>query len=175
MVTQPLPEAAVSSVSTFGEVAGLSVVGVGKFLWPPNMLGFVADALSGGPGPDATDTPTQASATPSNVSETRPISIVGVAILGSDLSQQDLSNLVIFLAQLNIFIGIFNLFPLLPFDGGHVVIAFYERLQERRQRSSQRYLADVSRMIPVAYGVVGVLLVVGLLAIFVDVTRGVSL
>ncbi len=167
--------AVVGAGQTFGQVVAVSVGGVAKFIWPPNMFGFIVDALSGAPDENATDTPTEASQTPSTVSETRPISIVGVAMLGSDLTSQDMSSLVLFLAQLNIFIGVFNLFPMLPFDGGHVVIACYEKAQELRRRTSQRYLADISRLLPVAYGVVGVLLVVGLLAIFVDVTRGVSL
>lgn len=175
LVSRSLPESAWGSVETFGTVAATSVVGVGKFLWPPNMFGFIADAVTGGPGENRTDEPTSAAESPSAVDETRPISIVGVAMLGSDLSSQDMSNLVLFLAQLNIFIGIFNLFPLLPFDGGHVVIAVYEKAQEMRRRTRQRYLADVSRMLPVAYGVVMVLVVVGVLAIFVDITRGVSL
>jgi RIP metalloprotease RseP len=172
---QALPTAVVGAASTFGEVAGASVAGVGKFLWPPNMASFITDAVSGGPGENTTDTPTSAADGPSAIDETRPISIVGIAMLGSDLSSQNISNLVLFLATLNIFIGIFNLFPLLPFDGGHVVIAMYEKAQEMRRRTSQRYLADISRMLPVAYGVILVLVVVGVLAIFVDVTRGVSL
>jgi membrane-associated protease RseP (regulator of RpoE activity) len=174
LVRESLPDAAVGSVETFWEVTQVSIKGIGRFLWPPNMVGFVVDAFSGTPG-DATDTPTLAEETPSTVSETRPISIVGVAMLGSDISSQGLSQLVPFLATLNIFIGVFNLFPLLPFDGGHVVVAIYEKLQEMRRRSRERYLADVSRMIPVAYAVVIVLGVIGLLAIFVDLTRGVSL
>ena len=173
LVTESLPAAAWSSVETFAEAVKVSVIGVGKFLWPPNMIGFAVDAFSG--AGDPTDRPTPAENTPSGVSETRPISIVGVAILGSDLSSENLSNLVVFLATLNIFIGVFNLFPLLPFDGGHVVIAVYEKLQELRRRSQERYLADVSRMLPVAYAVVSVLVVIGLLALFVDLTRGVSL
>lgn len=175
LVDRSLPESAWGAVETFGTVSAASVVGVGKFLWPPNMFGFIADAVSGGPGENRTSEPTSAAEGPSAVDETRPISIVGVAMLGSDLSSQNMSNLVLFLAQLNIFIGIFNLFPLLPFDGGHVVIAFYEKAQELRRRTRQRYLADVSRMLPVAYGVIMVLVVVGVLAIFVDVTRGVDL
>jgi len=175
LVTTGPVGAVVGAASTFGEVVRVSLVGIGKFIWPPNLFGFITDALSGAPDENATDTPTVAADTPSTVSENRPISIVGVAMIGSDLSSQNLSNLVLFLAQLNIFIGVFNLFPLLPFDGGHVVIAFYEKAQEMRRRNRQRYLADVSRMLPVAYGVVIVLVVVGLLAIFVDVTRGVSL
>lgn len=174
LARESLPAAAWSSVETFGEAVKVSVIGVGKFLWPPNMIGFAIDAFSGGEG-DAADRPTPAEQTASQVDENRPISIVGVAMLGNDLSSESLSNLVVFLATLNIFIGVFNLFPLLPFDGGHVVIAVYEKLQEVRRRSRERYLADVSRMLPVAYAVVSVLVVVGLLALFVDLTRGVSL
>ena len=46
---------------------------------------------------------------------------------------------------------------------------------ELRKRSTTRHIADVSRMLPVAYGVVMVLVVVGLMAMYLDVTRGVSL
>ena len=105
----------------------------------------------------------------------RPISIIGVAVMGSDLSAENLSNLIQFLAMLNIFLGIFNLMPLLPFDGGHVVIACYEKLQEMRRRTGQRYLSDVSRMAPVAYAVLAILVVVGGLAIFLDLTDPISL
>ena len=31
--------------------------------------------------------------------------------------------------MLNVFIGIFNLVPLLPLDGGHVAIATYEKIR----------------------------------------------
>jgi RIP metalloprotease RseP len=173
LATESLPAAMVSSVETFAQAVRLSVEGIGRFLWPPNLFGFIIDAVGGAPEDPAT-TPTPAESTPSTVSETRPISIIGVAILGSDLSAQDFSNLILFLATLNIFIGVFNLFPLLPFDGGHVVIAIYEKVQEMRRRTRERYFADISRMIPFAYGAVIVLAVVGLLAIFVDLTRGVS-
>jgi membrane-associated protease RseP (regulator of RpoE activity) len=84
------------------------------------------------------------------------------------------SNLIGFLIGLNIFIGVFNLIPLLPFDGGHVAIAVYEKAQELRRRTKKRYIADVTRMLPVAYTVVMVLVVVGLMAMYLDLTRGVS-
>jgi RIP metalloprotease RseP len=171
--TRSIPAAAVSAVETFGRISWASIEGVGRFLWPPNLVGFVVDAVSGGDR-DATSAPTAAADSPSAMSETRPISIVGVALIGSDLTQENLASLVLFLAGLNVFIGIFNLFPLLPFDGGHVVIACYEKAQELRRRSRQRYLSDVSRMMPVAYGVIMVLGVVFVLAIYMDLTRGVS-
>jgi RIP metalloprotease RseP len=168
-------EALVGSAQTFGETVAMSVGGVARFVWPPNLVGFISDAVTGSTDENATDTPTEAASTPASESENRPISIIGVAVLGSDLTAQDLSSLVMFLAALNIFIGVFNLFPMLPFDGGHVVIACYEKAQELRRRTNQRYLADVSRLVPFAYGIVLVLAVVGLLAIYLDLTQPISL
>jgi RIP metalloprotease RseP len=173
--TQSVPAAAWSTVTTFSRTAQASIVGVGKFFWPPNIYAFVSSTITGDAPADSTTTATAAEDTPAGASANRPISIVGVAMLGRDLSSENISNLIQFLALLNIFIGIFNLIPLLPFDGGHVVIALYERFQEKRKRTDQRYLADVSRMAPVVYVVISVLAVVGILAMFLDITKGVSL
>ena len=59
------------------------------------------------------------------------------------------------LAVLNVFVGVFNMFPLLPLDGGHAAIATYERI---RERDGRRYYADVSKMMPFAMAVMTVLL-----------------
>ena len=44
------------------------------------------------------------------------------------------------LAGLNFFLGVFNLLPLLPLDGGHIAVTWYERirnwLRERRGRTA---------------------------------------
>jgi len=171
---QSVPAAAWSTVTTFSKVAQASIIGVGKFFWPPNIYAFVSSTITGAKPVDSTAQATPAEDTPASASANRPISIIGVAMLGKDLSSENLSNLIQFLALLNIFIGIFNLIPLLPFDGGHVVIALYERFQEKRKRTDQRYLADISKMAPLAYVVISVLVVVGLLAMFLDITKGVS-
>ena len=173
LATDSLPGAVGSSFSQFGETVGVSVAGVATFLWPPNIVDFVTSTATGSEAPDPASTPTPAEQT-STASSERPISIVGAVLYGSDLTAESWSNLIGFLIALNIFIGVFNLIPLLPFDGGHVAIAVYEKAQEMRRRSRQRYMADVSRMLPVAYGVVMVLVVVGLLAMYLDVTKGVG-
>ena len=36
------------------------------------------------------------------------------------------------LVAINVFVGMFNMVPLLPFDGGHVAIATYERIRSRK-------------------------------------------
>ncbi len=163
------------ALQTFGEVTVASVKGIGQFLWPPNIVRFVTNTVSGADVTDRTDTPTPAETTPLGADAYRPISIIGVAILGSDLSAQSLASLVEFLALINVFFGVFNLFPMLPFDGGHVAIAVYEKVRELRSGTKQRYLSDVSKMAPFAYAVIGLLVVVGFLAMFLDITRGVNL
>lgn len=168
LVTEPPHVATGTAFSEFGRTVGASVVGVGQFLWPPNLLEFLATPTQSA---DRADAPTTAEQT---APDSRPISIVGAVLYGSDLTAENLSNLVGFLIVLNIFIGVFNLLPLLPFDGGHLAIACYEKARELRNRREQRYIADVSRLLPLTYGVVMVLVVVGLVAVYLDLTRGVS-
>ena len=57
-----------------------------------------------------------------------PISVVGASRLGGEAVEND-AWLVFFLlfVSLNFFIGVFNLLPLLPLDGGHIAIAWFER------------------------------------------------
>ena len=168
VVTDSIPGAVSNSFAEFGRTVGMSVMGVGQFLWPPNIVDFLSTPTKSS---DRAERPTAAE----NIGpDSRPISIVGAVIYGSELTSENLSNLVGFLIVLNVFIGVFNLIPLLPFDGGHLAIALYEKAQELRRGSRQRHIADVSRMLPVAYGVVMVLVVVGLMAVYLDLTRGVS-
>ena len=96
----------------------------------------------------------------------RVVSIVGVARIGGALAQEDVAALLSFLAYLNVFFGVLNLFPLLPLDGGHVVIATYERL---RSFGGRRYQADAAKMLPAAYLFVFVLVTVGLVALSRDI------
>jgi len=101
--------------------------------------------------------------------ETRPTTVVGASQIGGQLGQSEgLKGVLLLLASVNVFVGVFNLFPLLPFDGGHAVIAAYERV---RSRSGRRYRADVNKMIPVTtvvLGLLGFLLFVGL---YLDITN----
>jgi membrane-associated protease RseP (regulator of RpoE activity) len=59
-----------------------------------------------------------------------PISVVGASIIGGDAVDHGLWLLFWFLlAQLNFVLGAINLVPLLPFDGGHIAIAVFEKLR----------------------------------------------
>jgi membrane-associated protease RseP (regulator of RpoE activity) len=59
-----------------------------------------------------------------------PISVVGASIIGGDTVDHGLwVAFWFFLAQLNFVLGAINLVPLLPFDGGHIAIAVYEKIR----------------------------------------------
>ena len=99
---------------------------------------------------------------------TRPTTVVGASQVGGEIGRSDgLKGVLILLATVNIFVGIFNLVPLLPFDGGHAAIATYERLRSRRGKV---YHADVGKMIPVATTVVVLLVMLMFAGLYLDIT-----
>lgn len=104
--------------------------------------------------------------------DTRPTTVVGVTQVSADVGRTDgLAGVLVLLALVNVFVGIFNLFPLLPFDGGHAAIATYERI---RSRGGRRYTADITKMVPVATAVVGLLVVLLMTGLYLDITRPVG-
>jgi membrane-associated protease RseP (regulator of RpoE activity) len=67
-------------------------------------------------------------------------------------------NVIFIIASLNLFVGIFNLLPLLPLDGGHIAVVFFEAVRDRFKRA-KGYVGDVIRvdynkLMPVTFAVV---------------------
>jgi hypothetical protein len=82
----------------------------------------------------------------------RAISIIGAARAGKQIADQTgARGALLFYASFNIFIGVLNLLPLLPLDGGHIMVATYERVRSRKGR---RYHADFAKLLPLTYVVV---------------------
>ncbi|MEP7026754.1 MAG: site-2 protease family protein [Actinomycetota bacterium] len=74
--------------------------------------------------------------------------------------------------SLNIFVGAFNLLPLLPLDGGHLAVVIYERARAWLARLRGRPdpgLVDMRKLIPVSVGVFALLVGFGLLLITADI------
>jgi len=105
-----------------------------------------------------------------NTGENRLLSIYGLVNIGSDIGEVNPGMLVVLFAMINVFIGVFNLTPLLPFDGGHVAIAVYERIQEIRLKR-RRYFADVGRLVPFANLVVLLMGMLFLSTIYLDIAN----
>lgn len=90
---------------------------------------------------------------------------IGIVSAGSGAS---LEALLFLWVIINVFVGLFNLLPLLPFDGGHVVVATYERI---RSVGGERHFADAGRLMPFVYPVVIAFVVLGLAVAFRDIER----
>ncbi|GAA3055919.1 M50 family metallopeptidase [Actinokineospora globicatena] len=100
----------------------------------------------------------------------RPVSVVGASIIGADAAEQGIWEIfVLMLAMLNFFVGVFNLLPLLPLDGGHIAISLYERV-----RDALRKLRGKAPAGPVDYnklaGVTMVLVIIGGAIVLLTVT-----
>ena len=100
---------------------------------------------------------------------TRPGTIVGATSVSSRVGEQDgWAGILVFLAGINLAVGVFNMFPLLPLDGGHAAIATYERLRSRR---GKRYYADINKLMPVAAACVALLAFMFLTGLYLDIAK----
>jgi membrane-associated protease RseP (regulator of RpoE activity) len=113
-----------------------------------------------------------------------PVSVVGVSRLGGDIAAMDepmVAKAATFLglaASLNLFLFLFNLLPVLPLDGGHVAGAAYEGVRRRLARLRGRPdpgPVDMARLLPVAYVVAGALLLMGVIVIWADLVKPITL
>ena len=103
-----------------------------------------------------------------------PVSVVGASRLGGEnaaMEQPVTSKVATFLglaASLNLFLFLFNLLPILPLDGGHAAGALYEGIRRtvaRVRGKPDPGPVDTAKLLPVAYVVAGVLIVVGVVVI----------
>jgi membrane-associated protease RseP (regulator of RpoE activity) len=113
------------------------------------------------------------------------VGVVGVArvsgeAVGSDklTSMERLATFVLIVASLNIFVGVFNLLPILPLDGGHMAVAiadsiraFFARLRGRPRPAP----IDVTVLTPITMVVFVVLATLTLLLLVADVINPVTL
>jgi len=110
---------------------------------------------------------------------TTPISVVGASRIGGEAIQigQPIFFLLL-LGGLNVFIGIFNLFPLLPLDGGHVAIAWYERARSwvaARRGKEDPGRVDYNKLLPLTYVVVLAFGGLTLLTLTADIVNPISI
>ena len=170
-------KAVVQTPVEFTKVTGLSLQALGKFFTPGGVSDFasqVGNARSD-KAKSAVPTSTESSSRlltsgSGTTGENRLLSIYGLVRIGSSVGEVNPGALIALFALINIFIGMFNMVPLLPFDGGHVVIAVYEKVQERRQHK-RRYFADVAKLLPVVYTVTAVLAVLFVSTLYLDIAN----
>ena len=113
------------------------------------------------------------------------VGIVGAArVSGDAVSSQNLnsnervSTFILIVASLNIFVGLFNLLPFLPLDGGHMAIAIADEVRAlfaRIRRKPRPAGIDVNVMTPITMAVFGVLAVLTLILLVADIINPISI
>jgi membrane-associated protease RseP (regulator of RpoE activity) len=92
--------------------------------------------------------------------------------------QSKVAYILAIIISLNIFVGAFNLLPLLPLDGGHLAVVIFERIRAwfaRLRGKPDPGLVDMQKLIPVSVGVFALLVGFGLLLIMADIFNPVHL
>jgi membrane-associated protease RseP (regulator of RpoE activity) len=86
--------------------------------------------------------------------------------------------LVLLLAGLNLFLGMINLVPLPPFDGGGIATTLYEAVRRGIARLLHRPdpgAVDAAKLLPVTYVMAALILVMSVILIYADIVAPVSL
>ena len=158
--TQYNPLTAVPATFTFtGDLA----VEIGKSLLSiPTKVGALVHAIGGGERDPET-----------------PISVVGASIIGGDTVDHGLwVAFWFFLAQLNFVLGAINLVPLLPFDGGHIAIAVFEKIRNMIRSARGKVAAapvNYMKLMPATYVILVVVVGYMLLTVTADLVNPIRL
>jgi membrane-associated protease RseP (regulator of RpoE activity) len=123
-----------SAGAQLGSLAWSSVTSIGHLFSPSGVAGRFDQVTSAKAASRAAADGTRAS------------SILGIGATATDALHAGIGDYLYILIVINIFFGVFNLFPMLPLDGGHVAIAVYEKI--RTGKSKVLYHADVAKLMP---------------------------
>ena len=114
-----------------------------------------------------------------------PIGVVGVGRISGEVfaipeltTMENVSTFLQLLASINLVLFLFNLLPIYPLDGGHVAGALYEKARSVVARLRGRPDPgpfDIARLMPVAYVVAGLFVVLSGLLLIADIVNPITL
>jgi membrane-associated protease RseP (regulator of RpoE activity) len=102
----------------------------------------------------------------------------GAAVAANVGWQYKVSFILLLIASLNIFVGAFNMLPLLPLDGGHVAVVAWERIRAwfaRLRKRPDPGLVDMAKLLPVSFSIFVVLMVFGVALVLADIVNPVHI
>jgi membrane-associated protease RseP (regulator of RpoE activity) len=92
--------------------------------------------------------------------------------------QYKVSFVLLLIASLNIFVGAFNMLPLLPLDGGHIAVIVYERIRAWFARLRGRPdpgLANMAKLVPFSFSLFIILILFSLVLVSADIVNPINL
>ena len=98
----------------------------------------------------------------------------GAAVAANVGWQYKVSFILLIIASLNIFVGVFNMLPLLPLDGGHVAMILWERIRAwfaRLRKRPDPGLVDIAKVLPVMFSVFMVIVFLSLVLVAADIVN----
>jgi len=105
--------------------------------------------------------------------------VSGDVLAASDPLSLRIADLLLIVASVNLFVGVFNLLPLLPLDGGHIAILAFEqgrdRLRRMRGYRGQLQRVDLNKLLPATYAVVAIFAVLTLVLASADIVNPIRL
>jgi membrane-associated protease RseP (regulator of RpoE activity) len=136
----------------FGSAAGQTVTGMAK-VFGPSGLGRIFKTVAHSSCDDVT---------------TRPISIIGISQIGGQAVRSGAQATILLISVVNLALGLLNLMPILPLDGGHLVMTAIERWKRRKRPD---YVIDYSKALPYFSVAIVLLAFVMLSALYLDTLR----
>ncbi len=102
----------------------------------------------------------------------------GAAVAANVGWQYKVSFVLLLIASLNIFVGAFNMLPLLPLDGGHVAVVVWERIRAwfaRLRKRPDPGMVDMAKLLPVSFSIFMVLMFFGVVLVLADIVNPVNI
>ena len=136
----------------FGSAAADTVVGIGKVFGPAG-VGRIFRTVTKSACDDLA---------------TRPVSIIGISQIGGQAVKSGAQATIMLISVVNLALGMLNLLPVLPLDGGHLLMTAIERI---RRRKNPTYVIDYARAVPYFGVAIVVIVFVMFSALYLDTLR----
>ena len=150
--TSGLTGSVTGGVKLVGSAMAQTVGGLGR-IFGPEGVGRLFKLLF-------TDTPRQAS---------DPASVVGIGrVVGQTAQSGSAWDILYIFALVNVFIGLLNLLPLPPFDGGHLAVLAIEKLLGGKT-------VDMRKLVPISAAVAAFFILFTFAVIYLDIAKPINL
>ncbi|MEV4174995.1 site-2 protease family protein [Nonomuraea sp. NPDC049709] len=114
-----------------------------------------------------------------------PVGVVGAGRMGGEILASDqlstekkIAIFINLLAGFNLAIGMFNLIPLLPLDGGHIAGGLWEGIKRafaRIMRRPEPGYVDIAKVLPLTYAIAIVMMIMAGLLVYADLVNPLTL